>query len=143
MSKAEAVEKNRSGLQELLRQLIQHPDLRSDPHVIEFLCLTPAAPESAEHGSASPFRPSAFTKPAVRHSTDDEGPDALDDADTVDAMRPPETAVRNGGRWSESPEQMRSAAPHDGRAAQHAVGQQACSEPRGTVWIGGGDFPAP
>ncbi len=127
------MEKNRSGLQELLRQLIQHPTLRTDPHIIEFLCLTPADPERAE---PSPARPSAYAKPAMRHSTDtdDEGPDALDDADTVDAMRPPETAVRNGGRWSESPQQARRAV---------GPGQQACSEPRGTVWIGEGDFPAP
>ncbi len=134
MSKAEAVEKNRSGLEELLRQLIQHPTLRTDPHVIEFLCLTPANPASTSSASHSG---SAFARPAARHSTDDE---RLDDADTVDAMRPPETAVRNGGRWSESPGQPPRPAPHAGRAA--GVGQ-ACCEPRGTVWIGGGDFPAP
>ncbi len=148
MSKAEAVEKNRSGLEELLRQLIQHPTLRTDPHVIEFLCLTPANPassSSASHSrgstSSSSHSGSAFARPAARHSTDDE---RLDDADAVDAARPPETAVRNGGRWSESPAQPPGPAPHDGRPAQRAAGvQQACSEPRGTVWIGGGDFPAP
>jgi hypothetical protein len=127
------VEKNRSGLQELLRQLTQHPELRTDPHVAEFLCLAPADPGSAAPRPPCHARAGAFAKPATRrHSSDDDDDDDQDAADTVDAMRAPEVAVRNGGRWSEAPGPPRAAGPG-----------QACSEPRGTVWIGAGEFPAP
>ena len=91
------MEKIRSGLQELLRQLTQHPELRTDPHVVEFLCLAPADPGSAAPRPPCHARAGAFAKPAARrHSTDDEQGDEHDAADTIDATRAPEVAVRNG-----------------------------------------------
>ena len=84
--------------------------------------------------------------PAVK--SPDESSDELEQADTVDGMRSPEATVRNGGHWSESPDKEARRMPAMAAAkAMDAVMRReqtpTYEEPRGTVWIGAGEFPAP
>jgi hypothetical protein len=140
LSKAAAVERNRNGLETFLRQLLGHEYFRSDPDVTEFLLLSskPTSNRSPQQESVPPA--SAFAMPAVK-SPENDSSDELE-ADTVDVVRSPQLAVRNGGHWSESPELHNRRAPPPAGAPRHDRAP-ACTEPQGTVWVGAGEFPAP